>query len=341
MDYSIWHPDSFNEEFGQKRSNLVDCMTGNELSRIMMKEFWDGFEDVSKRLVDTENGQDMLLKLKDWPPNAEFRKLMPKRFNDLMNALPIPEYTTYDGPFNLASHLPEFYVRPDLGPKMYCAYGSVRYAQKGTTNLHLDISDAINVMIYVGIVIDETSTIEKWKAQAIKAIEQAGCDQVMKNRVKSDANCNVGAIWHIFHPRDADKIRELLRKVDIEKGNPINEKTDPIHDQTWYLDDKLRQRLLKEYNVKGYAIAQCLGDAVFIPAGAPHQVRNLNSCIKVAGEFVSPENVERCLVLTHEFRRLSNTHLNHEDKLQIKNIVYHSVKDAISILKNDQRRFFV
>ena len=29
---------------------------------------------------------------------------------------------------------------------------------------------------------------------------------------------------------------------------------------------------LQEYGVKGWAIAQCEGDVVFIPAGAPHQV---------------------------------------------------------------------
>jgi hypothetical protein len=27
--------------------------------------------------------------------------------------------------------------------------------------------------------------------------------------------------------------------------------------------------------VKGWAIAQCVGDAIFIPAGAPHQVSSL------------------------------------------------------------------
>jgi len=36
--------------------------------------------------------------------------------------------------------------------------------------------------------------------------------------------------------------------------------------------------------------------------------------------------------LTEEFRELSETHSNHEDKLQIKNIIYHAVKDAISVL---------
>lgn len=83
-----------------------------------------------------------------------------------------------------------------------------------------------------------------------------------------------------------------------------------------------------------YAIVQCLGDAVFVPAGAPHQVRNLHNCIKVAEDFVSPENVSHCFHLTQEFRALSDTHTNHEDKLQIKNIIYHAVKDSLAVLSN-------
>ena len=102
-----------------------------------------------------------------------------------------------------------------------------------------------------------------------------------------------------------------------EKGNRLETNSDPIHDQLWYLDRELRKRLWKEYGVEGYAIAQCLGDTVFIPAGAPHQVRNLHSCIKVAEDFVSPENLAHCLRLTNEFRFLSEAHTNHEDKLQV------------------------
>lgn len=47
------------------------------------------------------------------------------------------------------------------------------------------------------------------------------------------------------------------------------------------------------------------------------QVHNLYSCIKVAEDFVSPEHVKHCFRLTQEFRHLSNTHTNHEDKLQV------------------------
>ena len=45
------------------------------------------------------------------------------RFADLMNALPLPEYTLRDAKLNMAASLPDFFVKPDLGPKMYNAYG--------------------------------------------------------------------------------------------------------------------------------------------------------------------------------------------------------------------------
>ncbi len=57
-----------------------------------------------------------------------------------------------------------------------------------------------------------------------------------------------------------------------ERGETLEAHHDPIHDQSWYLDNELRRRLLEEYSVQGYTILQCMGDAVFIPAGAPHQV---------------------------------------------------------------------
>ncbi len=109
----------------------------------------------SDRLVD-EDKEPMILKLKDWPPTEDFAETMPQRFKNLMECLPLPEYTHRTGVFNLASRLPDFFVKPDLGPKMYVAYGSALYPKEGTTNLHLDISDATNVMVYVGIPHDDT-----------------------------------------------------------------------------------------------------------------------------------------------------------------------------------------
>ena len=126
----------------------------------------------------------------------------------------------------------------------------------------------------------------------------------------------------------------VYSQIAKENGETPEANHDPIHDQSWYLDEKLRDRLYKEYGVLGYTIVQCLGDAIFIPAGAPHQVRNFHNCIKVAEDFVSPEHLHHCFSLTQEFRRLSDSHSNHEDKLQVKNIIYHAVKDAIAVLNN-------
>lgn len=328
LDMKLWHPESFARDFGDIKNDLVNCHNGNIVPNQPMRRFWEGFESFTKRMKD-ESGEYMLLKLKDWPPGDDFSEMLPGRFQDLMRALPMPEYTHRNGRLNLAGRLPDCFVRPDLGPKMYNAYGSAVYPTKGTTNLHLDISDAVNVMVYVGVPRD--GDCERHIKEALRAIDDAGCDILTKKRVREKGE-RPGALWHIYNARDADKIRDLLNKVALERGEKLEAHHDPIHDQSWYLDSNLRQKLYSEYGVEGYAIAQCLGDAVFIPAGAPHQVRNLHSCIKVAEDFVSPENVSHCFTLTQEFRDLSDTHTNHEDKLQVKNIIYHAVKDALSVM---------
>ncbi|NXV05856.1 KDM3B demethylase, partial [Cettia cetti] len=169
-------------------------------------------------------------------------------------------------------------------------------------------------------------------SEVLKTIDEGDADDVTKQRIHEGRE-KPGALWHIYAAKDAEKIRELLRKVGEEQGQENPPDHDPIHDQSWYLDQTLRKRLYDEYGVQGWAIVQFLGDAVFIPAGAPHQVHNLYSCIKVAEDFVSPEHVKHCFRLTQEFRHLSNTHTNHEDKLQVKNIIYHAVKDAVGTLK--------
>ncbi|KAK6298729.1 hypothetical protein J4Q44_G00302390 [Coregonus suidteri] len=334
---TLWRPEAFSEEFGDQDVDLVNCRNCAIISDFKVRDFWDGFQVISKRLKGSD-GQPMVLKLKDWPPGEDFRDMMPTRFDDLMDNLPLPEYTKRDGRLNLASRLPNFFVRPDLGPKMYNAYGLIETEDRsvGTTNLHLDVSDAVNVMVYVGIPEGEGDHVKETDIAGCKevmsTIEEGDVDEMTKRRVY-EAKEKPGALWHIYAAKDAEKIRELLRKVGEEQGQENPPDHDPIHDQSWYLDGVLRRRLYEEYGVQGWAIVQFLGDAVFIPAGAPHQVHNLYSCIKVAEDFVSPEHVKHCFRLTQEFRHLSTTHSNHEDKLQVKNIIYHAVKDAVGTLR--------
>lgn len=144
-----------------------------------------------------------------------------------------------------------------------------------------------------------------------------------------------GALWHIFYPRDVGKLRMFLSELAVERdGSKQSKHQDVIHDQCLYLNDALLSRLYKKYEVKPYTQIQYVGDAIVIPAGSPHQVQNLNNCIKIAIDFVSPENVAECYRLSEEFRNLSEDHTNREDKLQLKNIIYHTMKAVIPILKS-------
>merc|ERR1712123_56870 len=330
LNINLWHPNAFNEQFGALKHDIVNCKTHKLIPQVPLKWFWEGFESLNSRMLDKQ-GMPMLLKLKDWPPEDDFAQYFPNRFADLMKWLPLGDYTKREGRYNLASYIPDFFVRPDLGPKMYIAYGSPLYPEYGSTNLHLDMSDAVNLIVYVGI--PQDGNRRDHFEEGLKAVDEAGCDIATKKRVR-EKGVNVGALWHVFHPRDADKIRDFLNKVSIEKGHELEPHNDPIHDQSVYLDGNLRNRLFEEYGVVGYAYPQCEGDTIFIPAGAPHQVRNIHNCIKVAEDFVSPENLEWCFYQTEEFRHLTDNHTQHEDKLQIKNILYHAVKDCVAVLEN-------
>lgn len=104
---------------------------------------------------------------------------------------------------------------------------------QGSTKLHMDIADAINVMTYAAPKEDGTE----------------GC-----------------AVWDLYRAADSEKLRQFLReKYDL----PLED--DPIHLQTYYLGPTLRAELWDRYGVMSYRVYQKPGQAVFIPAGCAHQ----------------------------------------------------------------------
>ncbi|KAF5450417.1 hypothetical protein F2P56_030772 [Juglans regia] len=129
-----------------------------------------------------------------------------------------------------------------------------------------------------------------------------------------------GAVWDIFRRQDVPRLIEYLQKHHKEfchiNNLPVDSVIHPIHDQTLYLSERHKKQLKEEFDVEPWTFEQHLGEAVFIPAGCPHQVRNRQSCIKVALDFVSPENVQECIQLTEEFRLLPKSHRSKEDKLE-------------------------
>ncbi|XP_059026114.1 probable JmjC domain-containing histone demethylation protein 2C isoform X2 [Mustela lutreola] len=328
MNISLWKAESISLDFGDHQADLLNCKD-SIISNANVKEFWDGFEEVSKR-QKTKNGETVVLKLKDCPSGEDFKTMMPARYEDLLKSLPLPEYCSPEGKFNLASHLPGFFVRPDLGPRLCSAYGvaAAKDHDIGTTNLHVEVSDVVNILVYVGIA--KGNGILS-KAGILKKFEEEDLDDILRKRLK-DSSEIPGALWHIYAGKDIDKIREFLQKISKEQGIEVLPEHDPIRDQSWYVNKKLRQRLLEEYGVRTWTLIQFLGDAIVLPAGALHQVQNFHSCIQVTEDFVSPEHLVQSFHLTQELRLLKEE-INYDDKLQVKNILYHAVKEMVRALK--------
>ncbi|KAG1972274.1 putative JmjC domain-containing histone demethylation protein 2C [Pimephales promelas] len=151
LNANLWKPEHFSHEFSSLHSDLYNCRDGS-VTNSKVKEFWDGFEDVSKR-PKSAKGESVVYRLKDWPSGEEFLALMPARYHDVMKSLPVPEYTDPEAHLNLASHLPSFFIRPDLGPRLCCAHGITACPEQdfGTSNLHVEISDTMSILVYVGV----------------------------------------------------------------------------------------------------------------------------------------------------------------------------------------------
>ncbi|XP_062862886.1 probable JmjC domain-containing histone demethylation protein 2C [Trichomycterus rosablanca] len=335
LNTSLWKPEDFSKEFSSLHSDFYNCRDGS-ITNTCVKDFWDSFEDVSKR-PKSAKGDTAVYRLKDWPSGEEFLALMPSRYEDVIKSLPIPEYTGPDGALNLASRLPTFFIRPDLGPRLCCAHGVTSCPEQdfGTSNLHVEISDTMSILVYVGIAKGSGALS---KAGVLKLLEREALDESAKKRLK-DFGETPGALWHIYLSKDLHKIQEFLRMVSAElcEGPEVDSEaesdteTDPLRENSWYLSPKMRQRLLEEYGVECRTLLQFFGDAVIIPAGALHQVMNLHSCVQVNVDFVSPEHAHNSYYLTQDLRTLKDQ-VNYEDKLQVKNIFYHSVKDAVAAL---------
>lgn len=51
-------------------------------------------------------------------------------------------------------------------------------------------------------------------SEVLRTIDEGDADEVTKKRIH-DGKEKPGALWHIYAAKDAEKIRELLRKVQL------------------------------------------------------------------------------------------------------------------------------
>ncbi|PWN23432.1 hypothetical protein BCV69DRAFT_245147, partial [Microstroma glucosiphilum] len=290
-----WGPQSFcTSRWQEEPCRITRCDADNAHQDVYVSDFFSTFgKSPEEKLAKLGKG---VWKLKDWPPSSAFDDAFPDLYKHFNRALPVPAFTRRDGRMNISALFPTNANAPDLGPKMYNAWPSTEdQVGMGSTRLHMDIADAVNIMYYAA---------KPLNAEELPLAHRDGV-----------------AAWDIFPAGDSNKIRDYLRET-----RKVEEHEDPIHSQKYFLDAGDRQKLWDTKGVRSWRIYQKAHDAIFIPAGCAHQVCNLTDCMKIAVDFVSPENVARCFRLTAEFRALSNNKVRSwkEDVLQLKSMLWHA-----------------
>ncbi|KVI01041.1 JmjC domain-containing protein [Cynara cardunculus var. scolymus] len=146
-----------------------------------------------------------------------------------------------------------------------------------------------------------------------------------------------GALWDVFRRQDVPKLVEYLRKYsnELKESHSSPEKVSsfinifntifqidrvvhPVLDESFYLDAFHKRKLKEEFDVEPWTFEQHIGEAVFIPAGCPYQVKKIKSCVNLVLEFISPESASECFKLSEELRRLP---MNHKAKGKMLSVV--------------------
>ncbi|KAM9609191.1 lysine-specific demethylase hairless [Morphnus guianensis] len=281
LEGRLWGPESFRLARGEQAVEAVNLRAPPDRVKMSSQEFWDGFA-ASAASPEPEQGGGDLLKLE-----SGFGDMEVCRTTNLSASLPLPEYCGPTGHLNLAAYLRGQRGRRWLRPRVCVAYGVHPQDRTiGTKNLTVEAADSISVLVHAAAWLPERPMARQ---DLLLQADDDGVDALLKERIW-DAGSQPGALWHIFRAEDAGRIQDFLKKTCEDQGQEGAATAEP---PTRYLDLSLRRRLREECGVSCWTLLQFLGDAVLVPAGAPHQVQTLTATISVEQRFLSPENATR------------------------------------------------
>ncbi|XP_030819934.1 lysine-specific demethylase hairless [Camarhynchus parvulus] len=328
LEPRLWAPESFQrsgqeeEEEEEEEVEAVNLRAPRSRVRMSSRRFWDGFA-ASTASPEQEQSSGDLLKLERGFGDTEL-----SRATNLRASLPLPEYCGASGRLNLASYLRGQRGRRWLRPRLCVSYAvPPQEPNFGSKPLTVEAADSISVLAHAAPAAREPLLPAELEELEAPLRERLGAGAVP------------GALWHIFRAEDAPRIRDFLRKVAQEPGQdgaatterpgfPLERPGFPLEPPGLYLDPPLRRRLRDECGVSGWSLLQLPGDAVLLPAGAPHQVRSLSGTISVEQRFLSPESAVRLRNLgTGTPRRL---------RAQLDGMIIAAVREALGVLRGCQ-----
>lgn len=201
--------------------------------------------------------------------------------------------------------------------------------------------DGQGVQIVCGAKLDANEN-ESMVDQGLETIDveenNVNCEQSNRDGEDVSEKTHPGVLWDVFRRQDVPKLTEYLRTHWKEFGKPDCVLNDfvkgPLYDETFFLNGHHKRKLKEEFGVEPWLFEQHLGQAVFVPAGCPFQVRNLQSTVQLGLDFVSPESLGEAVRLAEEIRCLPN---DHEAKLQVLEVGKISLYAASSAIKEVQK----
>lgn len=183
--------------------------------------------------------------------------------------------------------------------------------------------------------VNEDNKIGDQGVQTTSGIKEKTVDCEVSNRDcgNTSEKTRPGALWDVFRRQDVPKLIEYLRVHWKEFGKPDiildHSVTHPLYDEVVFLSRHHKIKLKEEFGVEPWSFEQYLGQAVFIPAGCPFQMRNLQSTVQLGLEFLSPESLGEAIKLSEGIRCLPNDHGAKIQMLEVGKISLYAASSAI------------
>ncbi|KAJ9131422.1 hypothetical protein P3X46_035082 [Hevea brasiliensis] len=332
----------------------------NRIVDIELSQFLKGYSEGRIR----EDGSLQMLKLKDGPsPSASEEFLLFQR-PEFISKLPLLEYIhSRLGLLNVAAKLPYYSMQNDAGPKIYISYGTFEELGRGdsVTNLHIKMRDMVYLLVHThkvklkDIEGDESLDQETSLDQGILPDLSCGRHDLQNEtntaadkdeRMVEDQGVEIATSAQEGEKIDDQEVEtnsrieyvERLKDQKLRKDSgDISAETCPgVHWDVFCRQDVSKLIDYLEKHCKDFGNSHSvgnqfhLGQAVFVAAGCPFQVRNL----QLGFDFLSPESVGEAAKLAEEIRSLPN---DHEAKLQVLEVGKISLYAATSAIKEVQK----
>ncbi|KAK3151599.1 hypothetical protein QOZ80_3AG0247920 [Eleusine coracana subsp. coracana] len=178
--------------------------------------------------------------------------------------------------------------------------------------------------------IQVNSGLECTSAELSSSLHSMECST--EPTTKSSLGTQPGALWDVFCRNDIPKLNEYLFAHWEElsaSSQAVPSVKHAIYDQAVYLNSCHKKMLKDQYGIEPWTFHQHIGEAVFIPAGCPFQVKNLQSTVQLALDFLSPESLPESVRMAEEIRCLPNGHVAKLKMLEIKKISLYAASSAV------------